>query len=183
MSDVYNEAYFTNFGHENNDYKNNWPIIRTLEGLSKFLCENLEFETHLDIGCAMGYLVRSMHNRSKQTRGFDISEYAIDNADENIKPFLTVHDIFRPFGLTYDLVTCVEVVEHIEPNRTERVIQNICNATKKYVYFSSAYDKSEPTHVNVRTIGQWVGLFEQRGLTYMPLKYDNIPWGFIMERK
>lgn len=183
MSDIYNEEYYNNYGTETTSYLEDERIGNTLEELVDFTCANLQFQTHLDIGCAMGFTVRAMTRRGKDSRGVDISEYAIAHALPEVKDLLRVHDIRRSVGLyKYDLVTCIEVVEHIDKQYTERVIQNICNASSRYIFFSSKFDLKEKTHVNVRPTGHWFGLFEQRGFKYIPMIYDPIHWGFFIER-
>lgn len=183
MNNIYNKSYYDSYGFEHNNYIENAAIIATLNELADCLCSSVDFNTHLDIGCAMGYLVRAMTERNKLSRGIDFSEYAIQHADPSIKDLLRLHDIILPIGeYSYDLVTCVEVLEHLKPSQTERAIYNICNIASKYIFCSSNYDTDEATHINIRPKGHWIGLFEQQGFAYVNVTCEVIPWGFVMER-
>jgi 2-polyprenyl-3-methyl-5-hydroxy-6-metoxy-1,4-benzoquinol methylase len=46
----------------------------------------------LEIGCAKGFVVEDLRGFGVDAYGLDISEYAISQASESIKPFLTVGD-------------------------------------------------------------------------------------------
>lgn len=185
MKHLYNEEYYAAYGHDDTPYENNPNIKGTMQEVAYFLTQGLEFNSHLDVGCAMGYLVEAMGDYGiENTRGLDFSEYAIAHAPPSVAGMLRVHDITRPVGYTYDLVTCIEVVEHIDAIHEQRVLQNLCNASNKYIYFSSENNSDEPTHVNVKPMGHWIGMFERFGFRYKKIEgYINpIPWGFVVER-
>ncbi|GAI29747.1 unnamed protein product [marine sediment metagenome] len=42
----------------------------------------------LDIGCAFGYIVKRLRDKGFDALGIDISEYALSQAPEDIKPYL-----------------------------------------------------------------------------------------------
>lgn len=185
MKHLYDEEYYAVYGDDGTPYQDNPNIINTMGSVAYFLRYGLEeFNSHLDVGCAMGYLVEAMNNYGIISRGLDFSEYAIAHALPSVAWMLRVHDVIRPIGYTYDLVTCIEVVEHISPEHEQRVIQNLCNASNKYIYFSSANNPDEPTHVNVKPMGHWIGMFERFGFKYKKIEHYNNPiaWGFVVER-
>lgn len=47
----------------------------------------------LDIGCAKGYVVEGLRDFNVDAYGIDVSEYAINEAEEKVKPYLTVADV------------------------------------------------------------------------------------------
>jgi len=46
----------------------------------------------LEIGCAKGFIVKDLRDFGADAYGIDVSQYAIDNAEDEVKPFLTVAD-------------------------------------------------------------------------------------------
>jgi SAM-dependent methyltransferase len=73
----------------------------------------------LDAGCAMGFLVEAFRDRGIDAYGIDISEYAIKNVREDMKPFCKQASILEPLSTDYDLITCIEVFEHPYPHAME----------------------------------------------------------------
>lgn len=72
-------------------------------------------------------------------------------------------DLEKPFSLQrkFDLVSCLEVAEHIRPGNAEHFIHSICNLGD-IVLFSAAIPGQEGTlHYNEQYPGYWIKLFEQ----------------------
>jgi len=67
----------------------------------------------LDAGCAIGFLVEALRERGVDARGFDISEYAISQVPEHLQPYCTLGSITDEIDGRYDLITCIEVLEHL----------------------------------------------------------------------
>lgn len=73
----------------------------------------------LDVGCALGYLLKNLKPNFKELHGLDISNFALDKAKQNIpEAELRQGDINTdelPYPDKYfDLVTALEVLEHTE---------------------------------------------------------------------
>jgi SAM-dependent methyltransferase len=82
------------------------------------LWRNLRFDKSLDVGCAKGFLVEALRERGVDARGCDISAFAVDNAVASVAEFVTQGDLSSglPYGdESFDLVTTLEILEHIEP--------------------------------------------------------------------
>ena len=88
-----------------------------------------------------------------------------------------VHDFSKPLdlGRTFELITCIEVVEHLLEEDALVLLDTITNMASKYIYFSSdAYtieSAEEPTHINMQEEKYWVEQFEKRGF----VKYEYFP--------
>src|SRR5688500_7735012 len=67
----------------------------------------------LDAGCAMGLLVETLRARGVDAVGLDISSYAIDRVHESVKPFCRQGSIAEPLDGRFDLIVCIEVLEHM----------------------------------------------------------------------
>jgi hypothetical protein len=84
----------------------------------------------------------------------------------------------------YDLIVCIEVLEHLPPEATEPAILNICSACDRVLFSSSPDDFDEPTHFNVRPTEEWMALFEAQGFraarpVWAPFVSTH---AFVMER-
>ena len=54
---------------------------------------SLEGKKVLEIGCAKGFVVEGLRDLGVDAYGIDVSQYAIDCAREDIKPYLKVADV------------------------------------------------------------------------------------------
>jgi len=119
----------------------------------------------LDAGCSFGILVYALRELGIPAYGVDISEYAISQATDDIKPFVHVMDISRelPIGY-YGLVTCIEVMEHMEESDALRAIENICNVTDDVLFSSNPGEEGEHGHINCHPIEYWVDRFTEHGM-------------------
>ena len=76
-------------------------------------------------------------------------------------------DICLPFHLDrrFDLVQCLEVAEHVPPDASRMLIDNL-TAHGHHVLFSAAVPgQGGENHLNERTYEFWRQLFEERGYT------------------
>ncbi len=138
-----------------------------------------------DAGCAHGFLVESLWDRGVEAYGRDISAFAISQVRADVRPFCEVGSIADPVGGAYDLVTCIEVLEHMPAEEAEGAISAITEAAPTILFSSSPSDLDEPTHVNVRPTISWLRAFAARG--FAPLaSFDAsfvAPHAFVLRRR
>src|SRR4029077_7447679 len=84
-----------------------------------------------DAGCAHGFLVEALWDRGVEAYGRDISDFAISQVRADIRPFCTVGSIAYPVTGDYDLVTCIEVLEHLPEQQALLAIAGIGAATHR----------------------------------------------------
>jgi SAM-dependent methyltransferase len=73
----------------------------------------------LDVGCGKGYLLYEFARilPGARTLGFDASRYALENAKEEIRPFLFEHRAESPYPFAdkeFDLVVCVTTLHNLQ---------------------------------------------------------------------
>lgn len=144
----------------------------------------LDPATTYDAGCAKGFLVRALAERGVDARGGDISEFAISEAPPELARRLEVKDLTEPFSETYDLISCIEVLEHMAPDQARVAIGNICAATDRILLSSTPEDFGEPTHINVRPTPAWLQDFAANGFfrrTDIDASFVS-PWAVLLER-
>jgi hypothetical protein len=132
-------------------------------GIADRIISDIQPMTVLDAGCAMGFLVEALRTRGVEAWGIDISEYAISQVHERVRDFCSVGSVTAPLPRRYDLITCIEVLEHLPKAEAEAAVANFCVHTDDILFSSSPNDFAEPTHQNVQPPEYWAGLFAQHG--------------------
>lgn len=125
----------------------------------------------LDVGCAKGFLVEALRDRGIEAFGIDISEYAIGEVRSDIRPYCLVASAVDPFDGQYDLITCLEVVEHLSEEEARKTIANICQSTRDVLFSSTPSDFHEPTHLTVRQRSVWIERFAEHGF-HLDVDFD-----------
>jgi len=137
--------------------------------------------TVLDAGCAKGFLVEQLRERGVEAYGIDISEHAISEVHESVRAYCRVGSLTEPLDRQYDLITCIEVIEHMPPPDGRVALENLCSATGRLFLSSSPYDYGEPTHLNVQPPEQWSAILASHDFL-RELDYDAsylTPWAAL----
>ena len=141
----FDENYFKNRKFEDKYYY-----------LATQIIEYLQPTLVLDYGCGEGFLTHSIIYNNVECYGYDISEYAINNAYGLAEGNTFTHIVNKD----YDLVICMDVLEHIPKNKEQKIIDDICKWSNKYILLSvcdTMLSKTyiDPTHINIRPRSYW----------------------------
>jgi SAM-dependent methyltransferase len=128
--------------------------------------------TTLDVGCAHGFLVEALCDRGVDARGFDVSEFAISQVRDDVRSHTWVGSVLAPIPGRYDLVTCIEVLEHLDEKDAATAVANLCEVTDDVIFTSTPDDFGELTHFNVRPLEYWSELFARHGFA-RDLSFDG----------
>jgi O-antigen biosynthesis protein len=182
-AELYGKAYYeSHFGGPAYERSDHW--LTFFGRIADRLVADMAPGTFLDAGCAMGFLVESMYDRGVDAEGIDISDYAVAQAREDVRDRVRVGSILEPFGKRYDLISCIETLEHLAPADAERAVANLCAHTDDIIFTSTPDDHAEPTHLNVRPAEYWVELFARQGF-FRDVDYDAtfvISWAVRFRR-
>lgn len=182
MSLPYDRYYYARccgLPYERNDH---W--LAFFDQIAERIRKEIAPRSVLDVGCAFGFLVERLRQKGIEAYGIDISEHAIHHADDAVKPYLSVASAVEPFSARYDLIVCIEVLEHLSPAEARKAVENICMHTDDVLFSSTPFDYAEPTHINVHPPGYWVELFAEHGLV-LDESFDASfisPWAFRCRR-
>lgn len=119
-------------------------------------------DSFLDVGCGTGVMVSLAHKMGIVAQGIDQLN--------NDGPFW-VMDLEQGFSLErrFDLVTCLEVMEHLAPAVSLRVIRDLVSHVSPggMLVFSAALPgQGGDGHVNLRAPWEWRNWIHEEGLTY-----------------
>ena len=122
----------------------------------------------LDFGCAKGYLVKAFRLLHFEAYGFDISDYALDQAPRVVEKYL-----YRSLeGLEkFDWIIAKDVLEHIDYKDIDyllkTLLKSLCNNMfciiplgNSISYNVHLYDK-DITHVIKESMKWWVNKFKE----------------------
>lgn len=174
MCELYNETYYKNCCGTDYSLEKYWTHFFGV--IADRIVADFNPGSVLDAGCAWGYLVAALRDRGVEAYGVDISSYAINKVREDVKPYCAVCSLTESlpenFPIKYDLVTNIEVLEHMYEEEGIKAIRNLCNYSDTIIFSSTADDITEATHVNVQQSEYWIHHFAQNGffnnLDYVP---------------
>ena len=149
------------------------------------IARDIQPQTVLDVGCAIGLLVETLRERGVEAYGVDVSEYAIEQVHPAVRRYCRVGGATEPFGRRYDLITCIEVLEHMPPEQAQEAIANLCAHADGVLFSSSPFDYAEVTHFNVQPPDYWARLFAQQGF-FRDVDVDGgflTPWAVYFRRQ
>lgn len=179
----YYRTYFSIGGgelvYERNDHWNGF-----FGGVAASIIDKIAPETVLDAGCALGMLVEHLRLRGVDAKGFDVSEYGISQMPDAMADHVWVGSLTEPIEGRYDLITCIEVLEHIPASETDEAIRNLTAATDALLVSTTPGDHAEATHFNVRPPEFWSERLAEQGF-FRDLDFDAnflTPWAGLYRR-
>jgi SAM-dependent methyltransferase len=178
----FGEYYFRHDCGEPYERSEHW--LEFFDGIADHVVRELRPLSVLDAGCAIGMLVEAFQRRGVDAEGLDISAWAIEQAPPDVREHLRVASLTEPLPRRYDLITCIEVVEHMSPADGRAAVDTMCAATDRILLSSSPVDYGEPTHLNVQSPEHWSALLAGHGFV-RNLDYDAsyiTPWAALYER-
>lgn len=166
-------------------YERNEHWLGFFADVAERIVRDLHPLSALDAGCAMGFLVEALHGRGVDAWGVDVSEYAISKVDDSVAGRCRVGSVTEPFERRYDLITCIEVLEHLPPEQAEPAIASLCAATDRILLSTTPEDFGEATHLNVQPPEFWAAAMAREGF-YRDLDHDFsylTPWAALYSRR
>ncbi len=133
--------------------------------------------TILDIGCAKGFMLHDFMEEIPgiKLRGVDISEYAIENAKESVRDFVSVADARKlPFpDNSFELVISINTIHNLEQVELEKALKEIqrVSRSKAFITVDAFRNNSEKeamfawnlTAKTILSVEDWLKLFDKVG--------------------
>ena len=126
----------------------------------------------LDFGCAKGFLVKALRMLYRQAWGIDISQYAIDNCDPEVKLYC-MHPrsiLYHSLPLSYDFCIAKDVFEHMSEGGLKTVLSQL-NCRKIFAViplgdstiYRAPINNCDPSHQICATEYWWINFFKENG--------------------
>jgi hypothetical protein len=166
-------------------YRRDEGWLAQFDRIAEAIVREIRPQTTLDVGCAIGLLVETLRQRGIEAYGVDVSAYAIEQVHPSVRAYCRIGGATEPFGRRYDLITCIEVLEHMQPEQAAPAIANLCAHAGGVLFSSSPFDYAEVTHFNVQPPEYWARLFAQQGF-FRDLELDAgfvTPWAVYFRRQ
>lgn len=165
----YDETYYKSHCGEEYERGHGWEEV--FGNYADRVVREIQPKRTLDIGCARGFFVEALCDRGVDAYGIDISEYAISNVREDMRSRCKVQSALVKIEEKYDLITCIEVLEHLDNKDIPVAIQRMCEATDDIIFSSTPFDYDEESHISIHTPEYWVEQFAYNGF-YHDVGYD-----------
>lgn len=182
-SRIYDAYYFAHGCGEPYERSEVW--LSLFNGFAEQIVRQIQPKTVLDAGCAIGLLVETLRQRGVEAWGVDISEYAMQQVPGELQPYCRLGSVTEPFERQYDLIVCLEVLEHLPQTESEKAVANICRHADDVLFSSTPFDYKEATHFNVQPPEYWAEMFAHNGF-YRDVDFDAsflTPWAVRFRRR
>lgn len=174
-SAAYLTDLYAGLGSQRNDFRN--------YNLNRLIASLVTGDSVLDIGCGSGALITVLHRMGKHASGIEPNQGLIDVAIKR-DPGLHLHHAtgadVDTLGHTYDSVTIIDVLEHIEDDidQAERIRRALAPGGQLIVLvpaFQFLFGKRDLAAGHYRRYGrrQLIGVLERAGFTVESSRYWN----------
>lgn len=162
------------FGYGGYKYDGRWEFVAKELIKAYNLAEDAKI---LDVGCGKGFLLYEFKKLLPKAKlaGFDISPYAIENAKEEVKGDLSLHNAQDPYPYKdqeFDLVVSINTLYNLPIHDFKRAIQEVERVGKnKYITVESYRNVEELFNLQCWALTcelfftpeEWVWLFKEFG--------------------
>lgn len=136
----------------------------------------LKPESVVDVGCGLGTFLHVFNKLGvKEVKGLDgpwIDKKALSQyLDPNCFQVVNLHEPIR-LEKEYDLAICLEVAEHLAPEKADTLIESLTSLSKTILFSAGVPYQGGQNHLNEQYIGYWKEKFYQQGyIAYDVLRF------------
>jgi Methyltransferase domain len=139
--------------------------IASAKEFTSFLTPLLGLNSVLDVGCGRGAWLREWHNAGVRiAQGVDGPYVRRESLLIPAGDFTAV-DLSEAFdlGKRYDLVSSLEVAEHLPRDRSEAFISSLVKHAKMVLFSAATPGQGGNNHINEKPLSFWQGIFKTNG--------------------
>lgn len=122
----------------------------------------------VDVGCGTGALLVEFRKLGCETFGLEFSPAGLEICRRrglNVRKFdLENESIKTP--IKYDMVTSMEVAEHLPEKTADSFVDLLCNLGERIVFTAAHPGQGGSDHVNEQPKTYWVEKFQKRGFVH-----------------
>ena len=150
---------------------------RGAESMVKTIVRDLDPKNVLDLGCGSCNFANKFKDLGCKVCAVDGSSYAEEFAGPDIN--FVHHDLTKELflGNAFDVVLCVEVIEHIEAKYEDTILQAITKHADCWIVFTGAkIGQGGIGHVNCREKEHWIEKFANLGFQVVESNRWETEW-------
>jgi len=136
-------------------------------------------ESVLDLGCGRGCYLYFWKWYVNKSLGIEISEWAIKNAFTSGMIIGDISNEKKYIGCEADLITAIDVLEHLSDEDLDKTLTNISKYGKKFLFsipfIGDPNLEADSTHIQKKTKEEWIKLIESYGIEIKETPKD---WSF-----
>jgi len=135
--------------------------IASAKRMTQFLAPLLKINSVLDVGCGRGAWLNEWRNAGVAiAQGIDGPYVQRSSLLISEQDFISV-DLSKPFDSNrrYDLVTCLEVAEHLPPFAAETLVSSLVKHSDRVLFSAATRGQGGENHLNERPLSYWQRLF------------------------
>jgi len=159
---MYDEKYYKK--HQDGSYKSAQIILKFIHGITNF-------QTLIDYGCGMGTwgsAAKSLgisHYVGIDQNSYDPTYMLIESSD------YIQQDLQEPIDIAskFDLAICVEVAEHVPKDKSDILLNNVCQNSEVVLFSAALTGQGGTGHINEQPCSYWIQKFRTRG--YLPVDF------------
>ena len=132
--DWFDSGYFERGLKSNWKHGYTWPLFEgVFRDAAGFLAEMFPAaKSFLDIGCAKGFLVRTLRERGLEAWGFDHSAWALARAEADVRPYLQLAGVGNAqYDRQFDVLVAMSVLESLDENQIRDFLPRARRWTRK----------------------------------------------------
>ncbi len=178
------QVYETYYAYGGNSYSRDESWSNFFDAVADQIVADIRPVRVLDVGCARGLLVERLRARGAEAYGIDASESLLQQVPLEIRPYCRLGSVLETLSGHYDLIVCLEVLEHLPPTEAGRAIANLCQYSDDILFSSTPFGFIEITQLNVQPPDYWAAHFARHGF-FHDVDYDAsylAPWALRFRR-
>ncbi len=151
------------------------PVVPTFQEYWKLNSQS----SLLDVGCGKGFMLHDIKEAIPgiSVAGIDISSYAIENAMDDVKPFLKISNAIKlPYpDKSFDVVISINTIHNLERNECAIALQEIERVSrgKSFITVDAYRNDIEKermyawnlTAKTIMSVDEWIFFFKEVGYT------------------
>jgi cyclopropane fatty-acyl-phospholipid synthase-like methyltransferase len=149
--------------------------------IAKFL-DLSENQNILDFGCSKGYLVKAFRLLNINAFGVDVSKYAIENVDPEVKKYckLIKNKDYAPIKKKFNWIITKDVLEHLTVDQISKFLKTYINFSNKMFHVIPLGDNKkfrikdyhlDKSHLQMNNEKWWINLFKKNGWETVNFNY------------